>query len=178
MVNDDKTTKGGARQLVPAMMIVLAATLLPPAFFSCSTIECPIKNKVYCVYRNYNGEQPDSLLDTLSVWTKRKNGTDTLLLNQVAGRSTYHLPISYECPEDTLFFYVAGTDNVHTLDTVWVKKEDIPHFESVDCNPSFFHHLDGVRYTRHRIDSISINHAQVNFETTNEHFHIWFKGSN
>lgn len=161
-----------ARWRAAMALAAMALAVLMPA---CSTIECPIQNNVYCVYRNYKGEQPDSLMDTLSVWTQRSDGTDTLLLNQSSGRSTFHLPISYQHPEDMLVFYVAGRDSVQTLDTVWVKKEDIPHFESVDCNPSFFHHITGVRHTHYRLDSVVVNHAEVNYETTNEHFHLFFR---
>lgn len=163
------------RRMLWAIMATTALCMVLGAMPSCSTIECPIQNKVYCVWRNYRGEQPDSTLDTLSVWTRRRNGTDTLLLNRMANRSTFYLPISYQHPEDTLLFYVADTNKVQTLDTVWVKKDDIPHFESVDCNTSYFHRLTGVRHTRNRIDSIVINHTSVDYETTNEHFHIYFK---
>ena len=59
---------------------------------SCSTIDCPVQNKVALNFavKKYNSsgvEVTDTLRDTLYVWTERKNGTDTLILNRaVDGR--------------------------------------------------------------------------------------------
>jgi hypothetical protein len=58
---------------------------------------------------------------------------------------------------------------------VWVKKEDFPHFESVDCNASFFHRLTDVRHTRHYIDSIVISNPSVDYDQKTEHFRLYPK---
>lgn len=144
------------------------------ALFSCSTIDCPVQNTVYTVYTIGTGETTDTLQDTLYVWTPRSDGRDTLL-NRGTGLTKFNLPISYQHPEDTLIFYIADTAGYWTLDTVWIKKDDIPHFESVDCSPSFFHRLTGVRSTHERIDTIIINHSSVDYDPSTEHFHISFK---
>ena len=69
---------------------------------SCSTIDCPVNNVVATRYRFYNADG-DSLvlLDTLSVTSTRKDGTDTLILNRFVGGATFQLPISYSHPEDS-----------------------------------------------------------------------------
>jgi len=104
---------------------------------SCSSIDCPVNNVVATRYRFYNTDGDSLILmDTLSVTSVRKDGTDTLILNRNVGKASFQLPISYSHPEDILVFNVYnGTMSV--WDTVWVKKDDIPHFESVDCNASF-----------------------------------------
>lgn len=56
-----------------------------------------------------------------------------------------------------------------------VTKTNTPHFESVDCGVAYFHVITGVRYTRNAIDSIVINHKEVNYDATQQHFHIYFK---
>ena len=142
---------------------------------SCSTIDCPVNNVVATRYRFYNADG-DSLvlLDTLSVTSTRKDGLDTLILNRFVGGATFQLPISYSHPEDILVFNVFGSD-YSVKDTVWVKKDDIPHFESVDCNASFFHKITGIRYTTNLIDSIVIKNPTVDYDKTTIHFYIYPK---
>ena len=114
---------------------------------SCSTIECPVQNKVALnfavrTYDSSGAEVTDTLNDTLYVWSERKNGTDTLILNRAVGVTSFSLPLSYSHPEDVLVFATIAYDGSDfTLDTVWIQKEDIPHFESVDCSAHFFHNL-------------------------------------
>lgn len=158
-----------------------AGTFLPFCLFlllllsACSTVDCPIQIAVRTGYSVFTGERADTLHDTLYVWTRRSDGTDTLLLNRGVGLTSFTLPVSYQQTEDTLFFCVADTAHVLTVDTVWIAKTNIPHFESVDCSPGFFHELTGVRCTHYGIDSISIHHKSVTYDPSNEHFHITFK---
>jgi hypothetical protein len=142
---------------------------------SCSSIDCPLSNTVvtrYCFY-NTNGDSI-ALKDTLMVSTVRKDGSDTLILNRHVEKPSFSLPISYSHPEDVLYFNIYNTD-YSIFDTVWVKKEDIPHFESVDCNAAFFHRLTDVRYTTHFIDSIVIKNPSVDYDKTTIHFYIYPK---
>ncbi len=144
---------------------------------SCSSIDCPVNNVVATRYRFYNTDGDSLILmDTLSVTSVRKDGTDTLILNRNVGKASFQLPISYSHPEDILMFNVYnGTMSV--WDTVWVKKDDIPHFESVDCNASFFHKITGIRHTTNFIDSIVINNPTVDYDKTTIHFYIYPKVS-
>jgi len=123
---------------------------------SCSSIDCPVNNVVATRYRFYNTDGDSLILmDTLSVTSVRKDGTDTLILNRNVGKASFQLPISYSHPEDILVFNVYnGTMSV--WDTVWVKKDDIPHFES---------------------DSIVINNPTVDYDKTTIHFYIYPKVS-
>lgn len=136
---------------------------------SCSSIDCPVETRVAVQY-----EVPDTLKDTLWVFTRRADGKDTLL-NRLVNTTHFSLPISYQNPEDTLFFVVADTSHVMTLDTVFVTKEDIPHFESVDCAAHFFHRLSSVRCTGIGIDSIIINTPLVDYDQKATHLRIYFK---
>lgn len=153
-------------------MLVLGLLLLS----ACSSIECPVQNTVYTVYKITDGtEVVDTLKDTISVWSVRNNGTDTLFLyNRGTALTSFNLPISYSCPEDTLFFLL-WKGAFASLDTVWIKKEDIPHFESVDCNASFFHEITAVRTTHHGIDTLIINKRTVDYDPRTAHFYIRFK---
>ena len=144
---------------------------------SCSSIDCPVNNVVATRYRFYNTVGDSlTLLDTLSVTSTRKDGTDTLILNQLSEKSSFSLPISYSHPEDVLVFEFRNKE-VIGKDTVWVKKDDIPHFESVDCNASFFHTLTAVRCTNHLLDSIVIKNTSVTYDNTIIHFYVYPKVS-
>lgn len=111
---------------------------------------------------------------TRSILISRRD-KDTLLA-QPAGRprqllDARRLPLSYV---DTLYFLFTNK-GYQAVDTVMVEKENYPHFESVDCSPTFFHRLTGVRTTHHAIDSITINNPTVDYDPTAIHFHLYPK---
>ena len=155
------------------MLICVLAMLLVAA---CSSIDCPIQNTVFTVYAvKGDAEVTDTLKDTLSVLTIRNDGVDTLLLyNRGTALTTFKLPISYDAPADTLYFFI-WNDNYWSIDTVWIEKRNTPHFESVDCSATFFHDITAVRTTHNGIDTLIINNPSVNYESSTEHFHIRFK---
>jgi hypothetical protein len=113
------------------------------------------------------------MLDTLSVFTTRADD-ELVRLNRGAGLSKFHLQVSYTHPEDIFIFHFdLVSANVRVTDTVWVKKEDYTHFESVDCNVSFFHHITDVRYTTNFIDSLVIKERSVTYDRTKIHFILY-----
>lgn len=155
----------------PSLWVGVGVCLL----FSCSSINCPVDNTVYTIYEICTREgDADTLNASLSVRTVRMD-RDTLVYNQGKDLTKLTLPISYQCPEDTLMFRLAINDSTTVTDTVWVNKEDQPHFESVDCGAIFFHELRGVRSTHHAIDTIIIVNPHVNYDHEHAHFQISFK---
>ena len=117
----------------------------------------------------------DTLKDTLTVISRRINRTDTLLLDHVVNTTLFQLPMGYTNPEDTLLFIVNSNNSVYG-DVVYIKKENNPHFESVDCNIAFFHTITDIRQSSHNlIDTIIINKRAVNYDLSTEHFQIVFK---
>lgn len=145
---------------------------------SCTSIDCPVQNTVFTVYNLMKADgKPDTMgVDTLWVWTKHSKGRDTLL-NRLCGTSatSFYLPVSYTQPEDVLCFFYADTLGNHKLDTVRIRKEDYPHFESVDCQASFFHTITGVSTTHQFIDSVVIKNPQVNYDASKAHFYLYLK---
>jgi len=139
-------------------------------FNACSSIECPVQNTVATVY-----QCNDTLKDTLTVRTRRMDGSDPVLLNQKAAPTSFSLPVSYQRAVDTLFF---ETKRLAVVDTVWVEKIDMPHFESVDCGVAYFHEIKSVRCTNLGIDSIVITKSFVDYDPSNAHFLIYFKARN
>ena len=158
------------------LLMALLACQISAITSSCSSIDCPVLNSVNTFYsiRDTEGNAAE-LTDTLWIWTQLSDGTDKILLNRLTGKSEFTLPISYSHPEDMLVFFLSDTTGVQTLDTLWLKKDDIPHFESVDCSASFFHRLTGTRYTRNGIDSVKIVNSKVDFDQSKTHLYIVFK---
>ena len=154
----------------------------------CSSIDCPVQNIVSVQYEicDKTGKALP-LTDSLSVVTMRVDGeyiditkllnSNDVTLNRLIGKSSFSLPISYSHPEDVLFF--CFTDTAKTVvDTVWIKKDDIPHFESVDCNAAFFHEITDVRHSRHYIDSLVLLNKSVTYDQTTVHFRLVPKNCN
>lgn len=160
---------GGMRGVAMAAIMVIIMT----AAWSCSSIDCPVQNIVSTQYSFANAAgQRDTLSDTLTISTVRRGGTDSILLNRSVMTTDFSLPISYTAPADTLRFMLTDTLNRTISDTVVVAKTNTPHFESVDCNISFFHEITGVTFTRHFIDTIIVRNKSVNYDTSILHFNI------
>ena len=155
---------------------------------ACSSIDCPVDNTVSVQYEVCDkAGKAWALKDSLSVVTMRVNGeyvditallnSENVTLNRLIGKSSFSLPMSYSHPEDVLFF--CFTDTVKTVvDTVWIKKDDIPHFESVDCNAAFFHEITDVRHSRHYIDSLVLLNRSVTYDQQTVHFRLVPKNCN
>lgn len=140
---------------------------------SCSSIDCPLSNHVYSIYK-LAGDVP-ILRDTLTISTTRSEGTDSVYINLKANVDSLLLPLSYQAAEDVWYFEIKTKNGTTTLDTVKIRKTNSPHFESIDCKPSFFHTITGVESTHHRIDSIIILTPNVTYDNSKPHFYIYFK---
>lgn len=161
----------GAWVLVAACLVFHLAGLSS----SCSSIECPVENQVLATYVLLECDGSDAVMDddTLSILirvTRSDGQRDSTVLNQVTGSvSSFVLPVSYTQPEDVLFAELRCDDGSVYTDTIRVKKENIPHFESVDCQAAYFHKLTAVSATHHFIDSIVIINPDVTYDPTIEH---------
>ncbi len=176
--------------------IVIPLFVVSLILSACSAVDCPLNNTVYSVYqlKKANG-MADTLTDTLSVITLMHNEKeDPVLINRDTKVTSFNVAMSYSGSEDILYFLiraprtkkdtiVSGNDTtiteknylVELLDTVVVGKENHKHFESVECTPSFFHTITGVRHTKNAIDSIVIHNREVNYDSSKEHFHLYLK---
>lgn len=135
---------------------------------ACSSIDCPLNNTVYTKYKLLG--PVSTLSDVLTISTTRQNGLDSVLINQQQNTDSFYLPMSYGQDEDVLYFQ---TNQI--MDTVWVRKTNRPHFESVDCGLNYFHTITGVRFTRNALDSVVIHQKEVTYDASQTHFYIYFK---
>ena len=161
-IADLKKMKRGWMSILPVCLLPLLLST-----FACSSIDCPVQNTVAAIYE-VNG----TLDDTLTISVKRQDGSDTILLSNGVGLTTFKLPMSYHRTVDTLLFRSA---KLAAVDTVWVTKDNIPHFESVDCGLSYFHNVISVRHTTIGIDSIVILKTLIDYDPMESHFRIYFK---
>lgn len=143
-----------------AFLLVLAALVLG----ACTSLDCSIDNIVAL-----NVSVPDTLKsDTLDVYTI-VNGKDTALYTNGIGITSLSLPMSYSQDADEYLFAFTDAAGVTRTDTVVIGKTNQPHYESVDCTPQFWHTITSVTTTHNRLDSISINEADVNNDQSKKH---------
>ena len=159
-----KTRRGCRLQACGSVLLLLVGLALT----ACSSVDCPLNNSVYANYKLLG--PVSTLTDTLTISTSRADGNDSVLINHQVNTDSFSLPMSYGHDVDELYLQVNSL-----IDTIWVEKTNKPHFESVDCGVAYFHTLRRVRYTRHALDSIVINHKDVNYDATKKHFYVYFK---
>ena len=157
------------------IVVILAIAALT----ACTSIDCPVENLVFTRYAFLKADGKLDTLKTDSLWikTRRVDSTDTLLLNCLCGEEAtdFALQISHTQPEDVFVTLLIDSVGNGYLDTIRVKKENYPHFESVDCQAAYFHKITDVSITHHAFDSIIIHHSNVNYEKTNVHFYLYRK---
>lgn len=160
------------RKIVPILLLLAALA-------ACTSIDCPVQNLVYTNVELKKGMGGDDTLrvDTLWMWTERKDGTNDTVVNGLCDDDAtgFSLPISYTQPEDVFYTELRDTSDNVWRDTVRIKKENIPHFESVDCQASYFHEIESVSTTHHGIDSMTIEHSYVDYDITNTHYYLYLK---
>ena len=154
-----------------SFIALLAGALL---IVGCSTIDCPLNNRVYSKYKLAGNVT--TLNSKMSITANLHNGNDSVIINQAEKTDSFELPMSYSMPIDSFYVDIKGSAQSYR-DTIAVTKTDIPHFESVDCSPAIFHKITAINYTQHTIDSIVINQPNVTNNVTKSTFLIYFKSA-
>ena len=91
-------------------------------FGACTSVDCPVDNRVAVVYKLSNSDNTQmTLTDTLTIATRIANGTDSILLNKSVETSDFTLPVSLTNECDTFTFERKGNGYAVT-DTVWMEK--------------------------------------------------------
>ena len=98
-------------------------------------------------------------------------------MNRLQNGSGVELPVSYSSPTDTLILQFTDTLRRRREDTIWIDKQNIPHYESPDCPASMFHYVTGVRWTSRLIDSVTVTNPNINYNVS-ENFRIYFRSDN
>lgn len=148
-------------------ILSIAFVLLTKA--SCATIDCPLDNMVYAKFKFST-----TISYTLTVAANISADNDSILFNRGEKVDSVLLPMSYRHAQDVYYFQFTD-DNGTKTDTLTVSKQDRPHFESVDCNPSIFHTITGITSTHHVIDSVAINNKEVTYDARKPHIILYLK---
>lgn len=166
------------RRIVYFILTTVVLSACIASFVGCSSIDCPLNSRVYATYKFVGATE--TITDTLTVTTPLSDaeGNDSVLINMVVDVDSITLPMSYTRMEDTFYFQFNTTIDTLLVDTVVVAKENFPHFEAVDCNPSFYHTITDVRYTQNAIEKIDINNVNVTYNADKAHLIIYIKERN
>lgn len=165
------TKRRPSAALAGVVAAAVAAIVLATA---CSSVDCPLNNRVYTKYSlRTPGGTVDTLKMTCTVSTNRADGSDSVIINRDTLVTEMSLPMSYTHPQDT-FFVDLSSETFSSLDTIVVSKEDYMHFESTECAASYFHKITGVTTTHHAIDSVAVKTSGVTYDTSKNHFYIYF----
>jgi len=89
----------------------------------CSTIDCPLNNRVYAKYK-LAGEVK-TLNKTLTIAADLGDGNDSVIINKAQKTDSFTLPMSYQQDEDVFYYEVANPSNRYR-DTVKIRKTNIP----------------------------------------------------
>ncbi|WP_304999059.1 DUF6452 family protein [Phocaeicola sartorii] len=156
---------------------ILAGITLLIAISACDSTDCPINNVVYSTYGFYavteTGESKVRVTDTLTVTAA---GTDSVLINRLHNGDGVELPVSYSAETDTVIFQFTDELQRTRKDTIWINKENIPHYESPNCPTSMFHYVTSIRCTHVLIDSVTVVNPNINYHVS-ENFKIYFRSS-
>lgn len=139
-------------------------------FISCDTFNCLLDTKVQCVYGFYSEGASIMVSDTLTVTAL---GVNTVLVNRSVNQNGLQLPVSYYGDVDSLEFKIKGPDG-EGCDTVYMVKRNIAHMEDVSCPAHMWHTITQVYSTHHLIDSVYINHSDINYDGL-ENLQIYFR---
>lgn len=151
--------------------VLLLVTLVVVS--ACSSIDCPMNSQVRATYGFVKADGTSTkIADTITVTALRGKG-DTLLLNRSTDIHSFSIPVSYAQDEDVLCFRIADTLGTVTTDTVRIRKISHPHLEAVDCAPKYFYTVTDVQSTTYGINNIVINDKEVNYDISEENFHIY-----
>lgn len=84
------------RKIIPFVVFMVLAMM------GCTSLDCPLNNTVYTKYKLMGDNK--TLKDTLTISTKKIEGTDSVLINKDVNVDSFSLPMSYSLDEDVLFF--------------------------------------------------------------------------
>lgn len=145
---------------------LLLTIVMAMGLVGCSSTDCPMSNVVRCYYGLYSSQTGESISygDTISV-----TAADTTLLNKAVHTSSFHLPMSYNLPADSLTFQFRTQHGINNAQVI-VSHKSRAHYTSLECGISFFHTITDVSYTYSSdfptIDSIVIIKPEVNYDKT------------
>lgn len=147
------------------LLLISIVALLVAA---CTSINCPLNNTVASVWRF-----SETLGGSLTVSSDLQDGSDTVIINSQSAVDSLSMPMSYAAATDTFTLTYATTAGDTLVDRIMIKKTDTQHFESIECSPAVFHHIDEVTTDGVFIDSVAIRNPNVTYNTVSANIIIY-----
>lgn len=104
--------------------------------------------------------------DTLDSLTVTALGTDSIIINNQKKVHTLMLPLRYTKDSTILIFHYAYLSDPTLCDTIRIKQNNTPYFESMDCGYSMKQSILGLSHSQIELDSIYILNKQANTDGT------------
>lgn len=138
--------------------VILLASIIP----ACSEEpDCSMTTRSWLQCNLYTiDENQMATNDTLDSLTITAYYTDSVILNNQKRVHSLMLPLRYTVDSTVLVFRYSRI----TTDTLIVYHTNTPYFVSMDCGYQMKQAISGIRFSRHRLDSIymSYNEAGIN----------------
>lgn len=156
------------KKLVKLILLCLIAYPIASIVSSCSEDEdCSMNARpmMQCNFYTIDPETERVVNDTLDSLTVTAFGTDSILLNnqkQVRGLS---LPLRYTADSTVLVFHYSR-DPRYRKDTIVIRQTNTPYFLSMDCGYQMQQSITSRSYSRHFLDSIHIQTAELSIYGT------------
>lgn len=127
-------------------LIMVALAGIVCTLSGCDDTGCTLYNSTLCHISFYSELGLATVLeDTLTVYAV---GAETPVYNMGVNLYTLKVQLSYYKDIDTLLYeHWMGTADEpapHQVDTLFIRKSDMPHFESPDCGVAMFHEIEEV----------------------------------
>ena len=117
---------------------------------------------VNCILYRVDPETQYVENDTLDSLTVTAYGTDSIIINNQKKVHDISLPLRYTEDSTKLIFKYSRTKS----DTMVIRHTNTPYFLSMDCGYQMKQSITGRSYSRHLLDSIYIQTAEVSIYGT------------
>ncbi|NDV80938.1 DUF6452 family protein [Bacteroides sp. 51] len=107
-------------------------------------------------------EAGTSVRDTLDSLKITAFGTDSILLNNQKDVHDLSLPLQYTKDTTIVIFQYSQV----TTDTITIRHTNTPNFISMECGYEMKQAILGLKYTKHRLDSIRVTNNSTNTDGT------------
>lgn len=156
------------RKLVKLILLCLIAYPIISIVSSCSEEEdCSMNARpmMQCYLYKIDGETERVVNDTLDSLTITAFGTDSIILNNQKRVHGLSLPLRYTADSTVLVFHYSKDVKIKK-DTIVIRQKNTPYFLSMDCGYQMKQSITGRSYSRHLLDSIYIQTAEVSIYGT------------
>lgn len=139
-------------------IVALAAVLTGLA--GCNTSGCENNRSALPMMGFYNIRSGEPvILDSIDFGGVGAPG-DSLLVSSGESTQSFYFPLRFDYTSTAFYIHYdykeQGLDDPALNDTLTFSYSTKPFFESEECGAYYVYHIDGLKYTKHLIDSVAI----------------------